>query len=72
MARPLPIEYLLIDMSVGFPLIETNRFETGQIEKSFPVENRIEDKQVITLYCYIPRYKWHIVQVIVVIYSGNI
>ena len=45
-ARPLPIEYLLIDMSVGFPMIETNSFEAGQISQIFPVENRIGDKQV--------------------------
>lgn len=40
-ARPLPVEYLLVDMSAAFPVEPSFTFYAGN-EKPFPIENRQE------------------------------
>ena len=46
LARPLPVEYLLVDMGAAFPVEPQYTFKKA--EKPFPVENRnaVGDAQV--------------------------
>jgi nuclear protein localization family protein 4 len=52
-ARPLPVEYLLTDLSVGFPRESFYKFNENlsYINKQFPIENRtmIQENQVNSL-----------------------
>lgn len=40
LARPLPIEYLLVDVPVSTPMTPTRTFNQLQAKKPFPIENR--------------------------------
>lgn len=42
LARPLPIEYLLVDVPVSTPLTPTRTFNQLKDKKPFPIENREE------------------------------
>ena len=48
LARPLPVEYLLVDLGAAFPVEPQYTFKKA--EKPFPVENRnaVGDTQVIS------------------------
>ena len=49
MARPLPVEYLLVDVPVSTPLEPVFKFYVGK-ENLFPVENRFN---LISFYLFI-------------------
>lgn len=40
LARPLPVEYLLVDLPAAFPVEPQYTFQTNNGLKPFPVENR--------------------------------
>ena len=42
LARPLPVEYLLVDMAAAFPVEPEYTFPAGNGHKPFAVENRVE------------------------------
>lgn len=42
LARPLPVEYLLVDLPAAFPVEPEFTFFAGNGHKPFPVENRAE------------------------------
>ncbi len=52
LARPLPVEYLLLDMPAAFPVEPVFTFHATGDTKPFPIENRAEigDIQVKTLF----------------------
>jgi hypothetical protein len=50
-ARPLPLEYLIIDVPTGFPAADANRQSTfnddcSVIQTPFPTENRTETNEL--------------------------
>nr|XP_027205548.1 nuclear protein localization protein 4 homolog [Dermatophagoides pteronyssinus] len=60
-ARPLPIEYLLIDVPVSAPIEQTYTFNPIQTLRPFPIENRmieghLQDFQA--LYHYMKQFKF--------------
>ena len=46
LARPLPVEYLLIDIPAAFPVEQKFTFHAGNSVKPFPVENRASAGEV--------------------------
>ena len=40
LARPLPVEYLLVDLPAAFPVEPTFTFHAESDVKPFPIENR--------------------------------
>lgn len=57
MARPLPVEYLLVDLPTSSPITPIYTFPTH--EQPFPVENRLIDKHLQgfgVLHSYMQRY----------------
>lgn len=46
MARPLPVEYLLVDVPASTPLIPTYTFNPDTTKKTFPIENRMVDGHI--------------------------
>ncbi|KAL5019419.1 hypothetical protein ScPMuIL_005141 [Solemya velum] len=55
LARPLPVEYLLIDLPAAFPVEPQHTFQSCEGMKPFPIENREElgesqDFNALTLY----------------------
>jgi len=46
LARPLPVEYLLVDMPAAFPVEPEFTFTGGNKKKPFPVENRADIGEV--------------------------
>lgn len=43
MARPLPVEYLLVDIPASTPITPLSTFTLNQTHDPFPVENRMID-----------------------------
>uniref|UniRef100_A0A1B0CAK0 RanBP2-type domain-containing protein n=1 Tax=Lutzomyia longipalpis TaxID=7200 RepID=A0A1B0CAK0_LUTLO len=43
LARPLPVEYLLVDVPASSPLVPTFTFTVREDKRPFPVENRLLD-----------------------------
>lgn len=43
MARPLPVEYLLVDIPASTPLVPVYTFTARNDKATFPVENRLLD-----------------------------
>lgn len=46
MARPLPVEYLLVDVPASTPLVPIHTFTARDVKEMFPVENRYVDGQL--------------------------
>lgn len=46
LARPLPVEYLLVDVPASTPLTPIYTFTANEAHGSFPVENRYIDGQI--------------------------
>lgn len=46
LARPLPVEYLLVDVPVSTPLTPLYTFRSDPTKQPFPVENRLLDKHI--------------------------
>ncbi|CAA9997563.1 unnamed protein product [Nesidiocoris tenuis] len=46
LARPLPVEYLLVDVPVSTPLTPVYSFRSDPAKNPFPVENRLLDKHI--------------------------
>lgn len=46
LARPLPVEYLLVDVPVSTPLSPLYTFRSDPTKTPFPVENRLLDKHI--------------------------
>lgn len=58
MARPLPVEYLLLDVPTSSPLVPLFTFPSRQ--HRFPIENRLLDKHLqdfATFHNYMQMYK---------------
>ncbi|XP_022916335.1 nuclear protein localization protein 4 homolog isoform X2 [Onthophagus taurus] len=46
LARPLPVEYLLLDVPASTPLTPTYTFNTNPAKQPFPIENRLVDGHI--------------------------
>ncbi|XP_014262151.1 nuclear protein localization protein 4 homolog isoform X2 [Cimex lectularius] len=46
LARPLPVEYLLVDVPVSTPLTPLHTFRSDPTKSPFPIENRLLDKHI--------------------------
>lgn len=46
LARPLPVEYLLVDVPASTPLVPIYTFTANDTKQMFPVENRYIDGQL--------------------------
>lgn len=46
MARPLPVEYLLVDVPASIPMTPIYTFTARELKDMFPVENRYIDGQL--------------------------
>lgn len=55
LARPLPIEYLLVDVPVSTPLTPTRTFNQLEDKKPFPIENR-QDLDFSDLQTYLRQF----------------
>ena len=53
LARPLPVEYLLVDMPAAFPVEPKFTFHGGHDTKPFPIEHRAEIGEIAVscLFC---------------------
>lgn len=59
LARPLPVEYLLVDVPASTPLVPIYTFTASDTKQMFPVENRYIDGQLQdfnTLSAYISKW----------------
>ncbi|KAG9509512.1 Nuclear protein localization protein 4-like protein, partial [Fragariocoptes setiger] len=56
LARPLPIEYLLVDVPVATPLTPTRRFNPLPDKKLFPPENRQPEQDFSALHTYLSQF----------------
>ena len=50
-ARPLPVEYLLVDLPAASPLEEKATFSILKNVKPFPIENRFEMGEIQVGWC---------------------
>ncbi|ERL84652.1 hypothetical protein D910_02079 [Dendroctonus ponderosae] len=46
LARPLPVEYLLVDVPASTPVVPTYTFNSDPSKQPFPVENRFVDGHI--------------------------
>lgn len=46
LARPLPVEYLLVDVPASTPVVPTYTFNSDPAKQPFPVENRFVDGHI--------------------------
>lgn len=52
LARPLPVEYLLVDMAAAFPVNAQYTFHAPNVSFTFPVENRHDDTSIQVEYLW--------------------